>query len=376
MKKILILSFSPVLRDPRVMRQILCLKMNYSLTVAGFGKLGDDAIEFIGIDDRPLTLAEKIKRITRLLFNRFEAWYWNLPAVSNVLNHLSKKNYNLIIANDLNVLPLALKLSKNNSKILFDAHEYFPLENEDNLIWRILYQPAIEYMCRKYFPEINKMMTVCDGIGDAYHKNYRIKPIIITNAPEFHPLKPSENNSKTIKIIHHGALGRSRKIELMIQMMDYLDERFTLDLMMLPNDLKYLDELKKIAVSNKRIRFISAVSMDEIIPFCNSYDIGVFLLPPTNFNYKYALPNKFFEFIQSRLMVAIGPSPEMANIVNQYDCGVVAEDFEPRSLAQCLNGLDKVKITYYKQQSHKAARELCFENNAQLIRQQVSELLT
>ena len=89
----------------------------------------------------------------------------------------------------------------------------------------------------------------------------------------------------------------------------------------------------------------------------------MYLLPPTSFNTQHALPNKFFEFIQPRLAIAIGPSPEMAKIVEAHDCGVVARDFEPKSLANCLLKLDYNKINHYKCQSHRIARKLSAEQN-------------
>ena len=115
--------------------------------------------------------------------------------------------------------------------------------------------------------------------------------------------------------------------------------------------------------------------MQEIVPFINQYDIGLFLCPPISFNLKYTLPNKFFEFIQARLAVAIGPSIEMEKIVTEYDCGVVSRDFEPRSLAEEISRLTVDKITYYKLQSHRAAGELCSEANRNKVQRLFHELL-
>jgi hypothetical protein len=107
--------------------------------------------------------------------------------------------------------------------------------------------------------------------------------------------------------------------------------------------------------------------MRELVRMANSYDIGLYLLPPNNFNQRYALPNKFFEFIQARLAVAIGPSPEMAALVRRYACGVIAADFTPEALAGELNNLDTEQIYAFKKASDVAAAELCAERNAEVI---------
>ncbi|TSE31334.1 hypothetical protein Ttaiw_01508 [Tepidimonas taiwanensis] len=125
------------------------------------------------------------------------------------------------------------------------------------------------------------------------------------NAAEYRDLQPSEVQEGRIRLIHHGAINRSRQIERMIDLMDFLDERFSLDLMLVNNDAKYFGELRERAGRNPRIRFVEPVPFQEILSVLNRYDIGVYLLPFSNFNNRHALPNKFFEFVQGRLGIAI-----------------------------------------------------------------------
>jgi hypothetical protein len=195
------------------------------------------------------------------------------------------------------------------------------------------------------------------------------------NAPSYQHLEPTPVSVEIVRMIHHGAAIPSRKLELMIEMMQFLDSRFHLDLMLVSSDQNYLNHIRSLAAGEARIRFIEPVAMLDIPHFTNGYDIGVFLLPPVNFNYAYALPNKFFEFVQARLAVAIGPSPEMARLVELYGVGVVAEDFTPRSLAVRLNELTAQDITKFKLASHVAARELCFSKSSELLLGEVRRLL-
>jgi hypothetical protein len=102
--------------------------------------------------------------------------------------------------------------------------------------------------------------------------------------------------------------------------------------------------------------------------------MGVFLLPPINFNYANALPNKFFDFIQAGLAVAIGPSPEMASYLTTFRNGVVSEDFEAADLASVLNKLTESDIEMLKTNSAAAASELCAEKNEVIFRRAISGL--
>jgi hypothetical protein len=216
---------------------------------------------------------------------------------------------------------------------------------------------------------------VSEGLAAEYHREYRVDPEVIMSLPspwDLHPQQPAEDK---IRIIHHGAAGRSRRTEIMLEMMDHVDKRFTLDLMMISTDVNYWRYIVSLAEKRQNVRIIPPVPMQEIIPATNKYDIGLFLVPPTNFNLAHTLPNKLFEFIQARLAVAIGPSEDMSRIVRKYNCGLVANDFQPRSLAKELNQLTSESLMELKLHSHKAATILNAETTGRRVREIVSEIL-
>jgi hypothetical protein len=381
-KTILIISFSNLKNDPRVNRQIQFLKDSYRVIAAGTEDPELPGVDFISckLQFPKKNLRSRVAKaaVIRFLFysKQYDQYYWipgNKPLILDRLSHLKP---DLIIANDIQPLPIALRLANlRNAKVLFDAHEYTPRQYEDSLRWKIA-QPYYKYLCFKFIPQVHGMMTVNQTIADEYEKDTGVKPVVVTNAPAYHKIEPCfrSHDEKYIRLIHHGKASRSRKIQNIIKMMDYLDDRFLLDFLLVDNP-DYIQELQQQAQGDSRIRFLSPVPMQELIPFSNQYDIGVFLVEPVNFNLRYTLPNKLFEFIQARLAIAIGPSPEMARIVRDYDCGVVSEDFSPRSLAKRLMNLDHSQINYYKQQSHKAAQVLSAEQNRKILLDLVGDIL-
>ncbi|HEX9928894.1 MAG TPA: hypothetical protein VGB02_10195, partial [Pyrinomonadaceae bacterium] len=92
----------------------------------------------------------------------------------------------------------------------------------------------------------------------------------------------------------------------------------------------------------------------------------------TNFNNKYALPNKLFEFIQGRLAICVAPSPEMARIVKEFDLGIVAQDFSAENMAQAIKTLTTEKISHFKMQSAEHAYELSANKNREKFLRLVS----
>lgn len=372
--RILILSFSAIHSDPRVMRQVRLLEARATLTVAGFGKAPAADCNFIAIPYKRATLARRGLWALTLLFARFERYYWNRPEVQAALRLLEEREFDLVIANDNATLPLALQLAKGKP-VLADAHEYSPREFDDMLLWRLLFSSYQDYLCSTYLPRAAAMSTVCQSIADVYRVNYAVAPTVVMNAPAYQALRPSPIETGKVRMIHHGVAIRSRHLEVMIDVMAHLDQRFSLDLMLVESDAAYMCDLKARATPDPRIRFVPPVRMEDICAHINPYDVGIYLLPPVNFNHEHALPNKFFEFIQARLAVAIGPSPEMARIVRQFGLGVVAATFEPAELARELTKLAEKGLPVYKQAAHKAAFELCYERSAQTMLHQIDGLL-
>jgi hypothetical protein len=367
MKKILIISFSEISRDPRVMRQIQTLvSAGHDISVVGYGSKPDAEIKFHGLEFKLSRSYVRILRAFKLIFRRFEEYYWSQPYIRDAFHAIEDGSFDIVLANDLLALPIACRVG-GKARIVFDAHEYAPREFEDLLRWRILYKKFNEYLCETYLKQVDQMSTVCDGISQEYRAQYGVSPRVIHNAPSLQALAPSPVSDGCIRMIHHGIAVPSRKLELMIQMMGHLDERYTLDLMLVSVGGGYINSLKESVATNDRVKIIDPVPMMDICRKINSYDVGVFLLPPVNFNYLHALPNKFFEFVQARLAVAVGPSPEMAELTRRYDLGVVSDGFEPYELAAKLNALTAEDIRRYKSNSDRAARDLSFEKSAESI---------
>jgi hypothetical protein len=161
----------------------------------------------------------------------------------------------------------------------------------------------------------------------------------------------------------------------MIFLIDQLDERCSIDFMLVNNRPRYAVKLERIAQKKPRINFIKPVPFLDIVSTLNKYDIGLFLLDPTAFNYRMALPNKLFEFIQARLVVAIWPSPEMARIVEAHGLGIVSDQFSVESAAAQLNALTTEDIVRFKQNSDQAAGVYCAEKNQDKLTGIVEKLI-
>lgn len=384
MKNILIISYSPLHTDPRILRQIVALKQCYHITTIGYSQVADKSIIHHPVKNpvkKPFM--KKICMLLLILVNNKKYLKEKIEECLDLKNILIQDiiSPDIIIANDWDGLALAsiLKSERNwQAKIYFDAHEYAPKQYR-SLKWQIVMKSVIIHTLKKCRDEINIMSTVCDGIARRY-ENFFCFPSnsieVVTNARDFHAgLSPSALQNDKIRLIHHGGALKERKLELMIKMMKYLDQdKYELTFMLTQSDSKYFEYLVKKSHGYGNIRFIDPVDFSKITTTINEYDIGVFFLPPVNFNYKYALPNKLFEFIQARLAIAIGPSIEMEKIVNAYNLGVCSKNFSPRSMARSISQITSDQLREYKKNADKYAEKLSANENLIKIQKIIAEL--
>lgn len=373
--RVLVLCFTDLAKDPRVNRQIRFLASTSRVTAAGLGDPRIPGVRFISLAPEPKPLPGRAAGAVRLITRRYDAYTRNRSDIRDCRTRLAGVAADVIIANDIDTLPVALELA-GPSPVLFDAHEYAPLEFEDRLFFRLFQRPYRYWLCRTFIPRAAAMTTVCESIAEAYERDTGVRPLVVLNAPDYEDLSPSDasDHGGTIRLVHHGGAARSRGIEQMIRAVRLLDGRFTLDLFLVGTDRPYLDQLRRETRGDPRIRFNDPVPMRDLPRALNAFDVGLYLLEPTSFNNRYALPNKLFEFLQARLAVAIGPSPEMARVVREHRFGIVAEDFRPETMARHLAQLDAATVMRLKSHAHAAARVLSADAARETITRIVRQL--
>lgn len=293
----------------------------------------------------------------------------------NIIGNINFDNYDLIIVEDIDILPFILKY-KYRGKIICDLREFYPLQHEKDLKFNLLEKSYKYFLCKEFLSSCDRLITVSEGISEFYKKWFDLETQVVMSCPYFSDISPVKNESNIIKMVHLGGPNKDRKLENMIEMFKFLDSRFSLDFYLVNYyNKKYIEYLKKLAKPFPQIRILNPIPFNEIITTMNKYDIGLYLLEPNGVNIKYSLPNKFFEYIQARLMVAIGPSIEMKKLVLKYNIGIVSNTFDPKDLANCLNKISDEDIWNFKLNSNLASKELCFEKESEKLLKIINELV-
>ncbi len=377
MKKILILNFGGSSSDPRVFRQINFFKDDFTVAVAANENPLMDNVSFFELTKPYSDIPKKIKRSVYLLSHFYGRYYndtFNLDRNYSILKVLQP---DIILANDIETLPLALKLKNNGVKVIFDAHEYYP-DMYKSLSFILLFKSFMKCMCRECLSKTDAMLCTNKYFKEKFSRLYHVDPVIITNAPMFAKLKPTPVDSKDIKLVYHGNIDNQRRIDNVINIMDYLDERFSLHLyLMKRSSPKNYVKLKKLAEGkrNKQIYFYNPLPMQKIAQGTNEYDLGLYCYPGSSDNITYSLGNKIFEYVQARLGVIATPLPQASKMVKKYGIGTVSDDFTPQAIAESINSLSADDISRFKLDSDKNALKLSAEPNRVILRNLVNEVL-
>ncbi|MHC2999693.1 glycosyltransferase [Microbacterium sp. HJ5] len=349
----LILSFSPIASDARVLKQIEALKDRYELTTLGYGPEPAGVRRHVRLpDERVYWRYDK----RALLLRRFAHAYWSNPAVAFVAGALADEKFDVVLANDIDSVGVALSL-RPSLGVHADLHEYAPRQKDDNRRWRLFVAPFVRWMCRTFLPDAGSVTTVGTGIAREYERRFGVRAEVVTNSAPYAELDPAPVG-EPIRLVHSGACLPGRGIDQIIEAVQRTTASVSLDLFLMPNDPGYLANLRKRVAGDSRIRLHDPVSYDRLIGTLHAHDVGVHVLPPVNFNNAWALPNKFFDYIQARLGVITGPSPEMRSVIEQRGVGAVAGGFDSAALAEVLDTLTSDRVAAWKRASDAAALDL------------------
>lgn len=375
--RILCISLSPISRDARVLRQLAVLAKHGDVVTVGYGPVPVGATEHIQVPDSALTLPQTPLGVLKLGLHRLRSAELDAPAVRFALERLRGRRFDLVVANDARALALAFAVA-DGAPVWGDMHEWAPGQRDQYFVWRTMVAPLMDYMCRTYLPRCAAVTTVADSLVDEYARVYGVRPELVRNARPFTDLQPTPlREDGVIRLTHSGGAEPNRNLGMLVDAALELDH-VTMDLYLVPagDGGRFLRSLQAQAAQSPRITIHDPVPPGELPATLNQYDVGVFSLPPDNFNMENCLPNKLFDFLQARLAFAVSPSPEMARFVTEHSLGVVAADYSQEALVTALRSLTPERIMAAKQSAHAQAQTLSSDTDVATSHALVNRLLS
>lgn len=412
----LIISRTPVNREPRLIRQVGTLKRaGFRVFVAGFHDPSNSSLacEFLEINKKsfeknpvrrnsfrvPLwgflksktfPSEKKMQIILGFLLNlgrgsllnrilvgthlfAIKQMYGTKREAEQVRLFLLKKGAvpAVVVAHDIHGITIFREIrGLKRTPLLVDLHEHFPTQYSFMPKWQIYAGPLVEETMRELLKEASGVSTVSEGIRNAY------LPLLPAGLPTWVIRSVQEMRAaRTLrlhdekKVIYSGLITPGRGLEVLIASVQEWPEDFSLTIMG-PPDESYLEGLRDLVVNRGlegRIRFKQPVKFARLVPVLSTYDIGVFVQPDSGVQKQYALPNKLFDYIAAGLAVCVSNYPEMAKIVNEARNGVVVEDFSAESLAVSLSQFSKDSLAAYQRASQELSKELNWQGEEKVF---------
>ena len=361
MKKVIVSVTNDLVSDQRVH------KVCTTLTNMGFEVLlvGRKLANSPGLEKR----VYKTKRM-RMLFTKGPLFYAEYN--KRLLLLLIFRGFDLLVSNDLDTLLANYLASKLKSKpLVYDSHEYFTEVPE--LKGRIA-KKIWERIEAWIFPKLKDIITVNKSIADLYEKKYGKELKVVRNIP-FRSLSSEVltkadleiDEQKRIIILQGAGINVDRGAEEAVLAMKYVENA----VLLIVGSGDVLELLKTMVVENRlteKVRFIPRQPLDKLYGYTALADVGLSLDKDTNLNYRFSLPNKIFDYIQCGTPVLASDLPEVKNIIQSFNVGVIITEHSPESIAKSLNTMLSNNFkTSHKGQLQRAAQELVWENEEKVL---------
>lgn len=315
-------------------------------------------------DSKPITRHYKTKRFS-LFFNKGFLFYANYNLRLFIFLLFTKKD--ILLANDLDtLLPNYLVSKIQNKKLVYDSHELFPEIPE--LTKRPFVKKVWSWLEKILLPKLKNSYTVCKSIADYYQEEYQTDFKVIKNLPlkkevfscEF-PFKIDDEKV----ILYQGAVNIGRGLELIINTMPFLKGY----ILVIIGSGDILDDLKKLVFDKNlqyQVKFLGRILPKDLAKLTPLAAIGISIEEDLGLNYRFALPNKIFDYIQAEIPILVSDLPEMKKVVNDFKVGEILEKRNPKKLADLIK---QMTLKNYTNQLKKAKEVLIWE-------QQEQELIT
>ncbi len=252
--------------------------------------------------------------------------------------------YNPRDAEPLLVSWLAAKLRR--ARLVYDSDELCLDRNKPitrKRWWRFAMFRYERFFCKR----ADAVITTDIGRAEIIARRYRIPtPVVVLNVPDrIEHVEPDEEfRTAALKgasrlLIYQGVIIENRGIPELIEAMRHIDD-CALAIVGYGHRLDEYTALLAESGLTDRVTFFDAVPFARLMRYTAAADVGMIPLIASCLSYKYAAPNKLFEYMMVGLPVVVSDLPEMARVVNEERVGTLISDpTDPASIAEAVTRL-------------------------------------
>lgn len=260
----------------------------------------------------------------------------------------------ILHSHDSNALvPIWLAAARLRRPFVYDAHDLWlgrPRRQRSRLyFW--LNQQWYGLIERMLVPRAAGWVTVSRPIADLLARKYRLPEVVLVeNFPPAElardetrlPLRVLEGADpipdEAPIVLYVGGLMAGRGIEHVVEAMSDLPAAH----LVLLGEGQLGEALNRLAARlgvGARVHRLGPVPSGDVVRYARSADVGVSPIVPSCLNYRYSLPNKLFQYMAAGIPVVASDLPQVREVVETAQAGVIVDTREPAAIAGALAAL-------------------------------------
>ena len=279
-------------------------------------------------------------------------------------------------AEDLYSLPITARLSqKHKGRLIYDSREiYSALGTIYHRPWRQAFFSGLE---KHYIRQCDRIFTSGELDSEYLKDRYEVAlPAVVMNIPHKRKVKKGNKireywglSGGTKILLYQGLIGRGRGLLPVLESLPLLDDV----VLCLLGDGGLVPRIKERAreleVEN-RLLHREWVPYDELLEWTASADAGLAFIEPVSLSYRFALPNKLFEYAMAETPALISNLPAMRKVLDEYQMGeILPPDATPEMMAAAIRKLMNPELRdRYLEACKKVANKYCWENQISVVR--------
>ncbi|MBP2161880.1 MULTISPECIES: glycosyltransferase [Asticcacaulis] len=249
-----------------------------------------------------------------------------------ILDFLNKTKPDIVVASHGFVLPACLKYKSNNNILI-----YYKLESVSHQV-KGLGSAAINLnRCVLSEADVVLVPERLRASADLNMYGWKRKDLVeVYNAGQTY--SGHSPNVRNGRILYAGTIGPQTLCEIMLS--DEL-KHIGFDIAgsaETDNARAFLEQASR----RENIRYLGFLSSDQLDSIRRRYAFSLVMWRPDDVNQLYASPNKFFETVAAGVPPIAAPHPQCYEIIQKYNCGLLAEDWNEASLVEAIKSAAEV----------------------------------
>ncbi len=291
----------------------------------------------------------------------------------------------LYILHEFGHFPAVANAAKGNP-IVYDAHDFYTaIEPHDQIgsFDRDLLNPFRRWLERRCVARSANVMTVSPGLAQLYWDTYGVKPVVVRNCHDNRLDAKGVADVRSrfglaqkdfiIAIIGNWKAGQvlSPLLRVLARITD------NVHLVLIGDGYERLDNEINALNLEGRVHSFGRLPASDIVPSVLNADAAAVVYYARSENYRYALPNGFFQSVAAGLPVLYPDLLEIRQIAEQRGLGLMVDWRDEQKIASAIDEIasDRRVRDRLRDGAEKAARELSWEKEELVMRKALSECL-